>query len=126
MEARIKGVATNRTFDAIFRLAEAQAKLNLSYAIDDDIVTQIMQSLSLMLSQYGEIVKAIESPKGITYNAFLNILKQNKAPLSIEAYFLACFFDKIRYSYSCTFLTIFDRILRLSNNGNACKFLPSR
>jgi hypothetical protein len=37
--ARLKGAATNRGYDSIFRIAEAQAKLNLSREIDDDIAT---------------------------------------------------------------------------------------
>jgi hypothetical protein len=77
-------VATNRTYDAIFRLAEAQAKLNLSNEVEEHTITQILQSLSLMLSQYGTIVKTVESPRDITYKSFLSILKQNKAALSIE------------------------------------------
>jgi DNA replicative helicase MCM subunit Mcm2 (Cdc46/Mcm family) len=90
-EARIKGVATNRTYDAVFRLAEAQAKLNLSGIIDDDAVNQAMQSLSLMLSQYGQIIRSIESPRVIAYSAFINILKQTRAPLSLkELHKLAC------------------------------------
>jgi DNA replicative helicase MCM subunit Mcm2 (Cdc46/Mcm family) len=90
-EARLKGVATNRTYDAIFRLAEAQAKLNLRNEVDDDIVTQIMESLALMLAQYGEVVQAIQSPKDVAYNAFLNVLRQTKAPLSVkELHKIAC------------------------------------
>jgi DNA replicative helicase MCM subunit Mcm2 (Cdc46/Mcm family) len=38
-KARLKDAATNRTYDSIFRLAEAQAKLNLSKEITDDIAS---------------------------------------------------------------------------------------
>jgi MCM AAA-lid domain len=82
--ARLEGAATNRAYDSIFRIAEAQAKLNLSIEIDDDIATQAMDSMRLMMSQYDKIVQTIKNPRDIAYNAFQNILKQNKAPLSIE------------------------------------------
>ena len=90
-KAKIGDAATNRTYDSIFRLAEAQAKLNLAMEVDDDIATQTMDSVSLMLSQYGKIVSTVQSPRDITYNAFLNILKQTKADLSVtELCRIAC------------------------------------
>jgi hypothetical protein len=67
-----------------FRVAEATAKLNLNEEVDDEIVEQTMDSLSIMWSQYGQIVKTIESPKEIAYHRFLNILKQNQAAMSVD------------------------------------------
>jgi DNA replicative helicase MCM subunit Mcm2 (Cdc46/Mcm family) len=91
IKAKTEGVATNRTYDSIFRLAEAQAKLNLSSEINDDVATQIMDSISMMLSQYGKTVEAIESPRDITYRAFFYTLKHAKAGLSVyELCKIAC------------------------------------
>jgi phosphopantetheine adenylyltransferase len=91
IKAKIEGVATNRTYDSIFRLAEAQAKLNLSSEINDDIATQTMDSVSAILSQYGKVVETIESPRDITYRAFLYTLKHAKAGLSVyELCKIAC------------------------------------
>ena len=67
IKSKRKGTATNRTYDLIFRLAEAQARLNLSSEVSDEIATQTMDSIRLMLSQYGKIVETVESPKDITY-----------------------------------------------------------
>lgn len=84
IKAKNEGTATNRTYDSLFRLAEAQAKLNLSSEVSDEIATQTMGSIRLMLSQYGKIVETVESPKDITYRAFFYILKQTKAGLSVS------------------------------------------
>jgi MCM AAA-lid domain len=84
IKAKIENTVTNRTYDSIFRLAEAQARLNLSHEVSDEISTQTMESISLMLSQYGKIVDTVESPKDITYRAFFYILKQTKAGLSVS------------------------------------------
>jgi DNA replicative helicase MCM subunit Mcm2 (Cdc46/Mcm family) len=64
------GLATNRTYDSLFRMAVAQARLNLSDVIDEEIVTQVMNPLSLMWSQYGKVAKVIMSPKELTYQVF--------------------------------------------------------
>jgi DNA replicative helicase MCM subunit Mcm2 (Cdc46/Mcm family) len=57
INAKKEGLATNRTYEAIFRTAEAQARLNLSDEINEDIAIQTMNSLGLMWSQYGKIVR---------------------------------------------------------------------
>jgi DNA replicative helicase MCM subunit Mcm2 (Cdc46/Mcm family) len=80
---KLQGAATNRTYDSIFRIAEAQARLNLSDEITDDIATQTMDSISLMLSQYGKVVQTIQSPRDVTYDVFVNILKQTKSGILI-------------------------------------------
>jgi DNA replicative helicase MCM subunit Mcm2 (Cdc46/Mcm family) len=84
IKAKHESTATNRTYDSIFRLAEAQAKLNLSTEVSDEIATQTMDSIRLMLSQYGKIVETIASPKDITYRSFFYILKQTKTGLSVS------------------------------------------
>ena len=48
------------------------------------IVEQTMNSLSIMWSQYGQIVKTIDSPKEVAYQAFLDILKQNQVAMSVD------------------------------------------
>jgi DNA replicative helicase MCM subunit Mcm2 (Cdc46/Mcm family) len=91
IKAKIEGVATNRTYDSTFRLAEAQARLNLSSDVNDEVATQIMDSISAILSQYGKVVETIESPRDITYRAFFLTLKHAKAGLSVyELCKIAC------------------------------------
>jgi DNA replicative helicase MCM subunit Mcm2 (Cdc46/Mcm family) len=80
INAKNDGLATNRTYDSLFRLAAAQARLNLSDVINEEIVTQVMNSLSLMWSQYGKVAKVIMSPRELTYGYFIRYSKlQNQA-----------------------------------------------
>ena len=51
--AKLKGMAGNKSFFSIKRIAEAQAKLNLSWEVDDNIAIKTMESLKLMYNQYG-------------------------------------------------------------------------
>jgi DNA replicative helicase MCM subunit Mcm2 (Cdc46/Mcm family) len=80
---KIQGAVTTRTYDSIFSIAEAQARLNLSDEITEDIATQTMNWISLMLLQYGKVVETIQSPRDATYNAFIDILKRNRIGISI-------------------------------------------
>ena len=75
--AKLKGMAGNRSFFAIKRIAEAQAKLNLSRNVDDIIASKTMQSLQLMYNQYGITIEQIQNPRDLTVEVFYNILKEN-------------------------------------------------
>ena len=76
-KCQITGIAGNRTFFSIKRIAEAQAKLNLSHEVDDIIATQTMHSFQLMYNQYGKIIEQIQNPRDLTVEVFYNILKEN-------------------------------------------------
>jgi len=78
INAKIKGMAGNRTFFSIKRIAEAQAKLNLSWQVDDNIARKTMQSLQLMYNQYGTTIEQIQNPRDLTVEVFYEILKENK------------------------------------------------
>jgi replicative DNA helicase Mcm len=84
INSKTQGVATNRSYDSIFRIAEAQAKLNFSKEIDDEIANQVMDSLSLMYVQYGKVIEKTSNPRDITVNSFFNILKQTDTGFSIN------------------------------------------
>jgi replicative DNA helicase Mcm len=84
INTKIRGVATNRSYDSIFRIAEAQAKLNFSDEIDDKIANQVMDSLILIYVQYGKVIEKISNPRDITAQSFFNILKQTDAGFSIS------------------------------------------
>jgi replicative DNA helicase Mcm len=91
INAKKEGLATNRTYEAIFRTAEAQARLNLSDEINEDIAIQTMNSLGLMWSQYGKIVRAISSPREFTSQVFYHELKVTQVGMTIyELYKRAC------------------------------------
>lgn len=99
-KAKVEGIVTNRAYDALFRLAEAQAKLNFSGEVDDDIATQIMDSMKLMLSQYGQFVCTIESPRDLGYRAFYHILKRVKSGIAVkELCRIACEENRVIHAY---------------------------
>jgi DNA replicative helicase MCM subunit Mcm2 (Cdc46/Mcm family) len=77
INAKIKKVASNRSFFSIKRIAEAQAKLNLSSVVDDFIAKKTMESLTLMYNQYGALIEQIQNPRDLTVEVFYNILKEN-------------------------------------------------
>jgi hypothetical protein len=74
----MRKVGTMRTFDSIQRIAEAQAKLNMSWEVDDIIASKTMESLKLMYAQYGEIIDSISDPRDIVLEEFYDILKMNE------------------------------------------------
>ena len=82
INARLQGIAGNRSFFSIKRIAEAQAKLNLCVEIDDIIGNKTMQSLQLMFMQYGKVIEQIQNPRDITVEVFYSILVEN----SIQGY----------------------------------------
>ena len=74
---KLKGVLGMRMYFGIFSIAEAQAKLHLKDTVDEEIATQTMESVELMMVQYGETIKATTTPKIITYKKFLEILQNS-------------------------------------------------
>ena len=79
-----EGVATNRGYDSIFRIAEAQAKLNFSHEINDEIANHVMDSLRLIYVQYGKVIERISNPRDIAVQSFYHILKQTDIGFSIN------------------------------------------
>ena len=77
INAKSKGLCSNRSLFSIKRIAEAQAKLNLSHEVDDTIASQTMHSLQLMYNQYGKVIEQIQNPRDLTVEVFYNILKDN-------------------------------------------------
>lgn len=77
INAKLKGMTGNRSFSSIKRIAEAHAKLNLSWEVDDIIASKTMKSLQLMYNQYGTTIEQIQNPRDLTVEVFFNILKEN-------------------------------------------------
>ena len=77
INAKSKGLCSNRSLFSIKRIAEAQTKLNLSHEVDDIIASQTMHSLQLMYNQYGKVIEQIQNPRDLTIEVFYNILKEN-------------------------------------------------
>jgi len=99
-KAKVDGIVTNRAYDSLFRLAEAQARLNLCGEVDDEIATQTIDSVRLMLLQYGQFVDTVESPRNLSYRAFYHILKRLKSGITVrELCKIACEENKPVHSY---------------------------
>ena len=73
-----------RGYNALFRIAEAQAKLQLKNEVDADIATQTMESVKLMMVQYDQTIQTIKNPRDTTFDAFLGILEDTQGPIEIK------------------------------------------
>lgn len=78
------GLMNNRFYNHIFKIAEAEAKLQLSDKIDEEIATQTMESIQLMLLQYAQNVRVVDKPDEITYRKFFEILQNTKAGIVVN------------------------------------------
>jgi replicative DNA helicase Mcm len=94
------GLATNRTYDSLFRLAVAQARLNLTDVINEEIATQVMKTLSLMWSQYGKVARVIMNPRVLTYETCYRVLQATTSGMTIyELCKMACNFSNEVHQY---------------------------
>ena len=82
--AKLKGDLSMRMYFGLFSIAEAQAKLHLKNTIDEEIANQTMESVQLMMIQYGETIKATTNPKIVTYKKFLEILQNNNVGVAVR------------------------------------------
>jgi len=91
VKQKIDNTASNRTLDTIYRIAEATARLKLKDVVDSEIAEEVMQSMGIMLLQYGHVIKIVEDPREIACQEITNIIKESKAPITFtEAVNLAC------------------------------------
>ena len=78
------GLMNNRFYNHIFKIAEAEAKLQLCEKIDEEIAMETMKSIQLMLFQYAQNVKIVAKPSEITLKKFTDILENTKAGVVID------------------------------------------
>jgi hypothetical protein len=94
------GLATTRTYDSLFRMAVAQARLNLIDMVNEEIATQVMNSLSLMWSQYGKVARVIMSPRELTYEMCYRVLQATNSGMTIyELCKMACNYSDEVHQY---------------------------
>ena len=67
----------------MFRISEAQAKLQLKVVVDEEIISQVQQSIQVMILQYGSMVNTVISMRQITCNKFIEILQNAKIGVAI-------------------------------------------
>jgi MCM P-loop domain len=82
--AYLKGRLGIRMYFGLFSIAEAQAKLHLKDKVDEEIATQTMESVQLMMIQYGETIRMVITPKIVTYKKFLEILQNSTVGIEIR------------------------------------------
>lgn len=78
------GLMDNRFLVHMFKISEAQAKLNLCEEVNEDIAEETQKAIQVMLLHYAENVKVSPIPSEITYNKFLEILENTQAGISLE------------------------------------------
>jgi DNA replicative helicase MCM subunit Mcm2 (Cdc46/Mcm family) len=84
IRARVQRTLTIRGYNALFRIAEAQAKLQLKNEVDAEIAKQTIESVQLMMVQYGETVQLVNNPRDTTINRFLEILENTEGAIDIK------------------------------------------
>src|SRR5688500_7105909 len=84
-----QGLAANRSFDSLVRIARSQARLHLKEQIDAQIAAEVMQDVHLMFVKMGKRVDpAVEDPRVLTYNEIIqytNTLADGVSITFIEA-----------------------------------------
>ena len=76
---------TNRALDILIRMCQAWARLHLHSEVDAEIVSQVQSFFSLIMLQYGEVIKAVVDPREITCDQIVGIIKQTEGPVSFES-----------------------------------------
>jgi MCM AAA-lid domain len=76
-----QGIAANRSFDSLVRMAKAHARLHLYTEIDPQIVNEITTHMQLMLVKMGRrIDPSVADPRDLAYNEiiqYVNTLENN-------------------------------------------------
>jgi len=84
-KAKAKGLLSIRMYYGLFKIAEAQAKLQLRNIVDDEIVDQVIEDVQLMMIQYGETVEQFIGPHELALNTFLEVLRETHSPMTLES-----------------------------------------
>ncbi|HEY9385852.1 MAG TPA: AAA family ATPase [Nitrososphaeraceae archaeon] len=88
---KVECIANNRTFDTVYRIAESHARLHLKPVVDGEIATETMESVKVMLLQYGHIIKIVDNPRDIAQREIVNIVMEIKGPITFsETVKIAC------------------------------------
>jgi len=72
---------TKRALDILIRICQAW---HLQSVVDAEIVLQVQSFFSLIMLQYGEVIKAVVDPREIACDQIVGIIKQTEGPVSFE------------------------------------------
>lgn len=84
VNAKDKGLLNIRMYYGLFKIAEAQAKFQLMEEIDEEIAKQTIESVQVMMAQYGPTVGMVTGLREVTYMTFLDILQKTKSGITVE------------------------------------------
>ena len=91
---------TNRALDILIRICQAWARLHLNSIVDSEIVCQVQSFFSLIMLQYGEVIKAVVDPREVACDLIVEIIKQTDGPVKFEeAARTACHRDQVVRDY---------------------------
>ena len=91
---------TNRALDILIRICQAWARLHLKSIVDAEIVCQVQSYFSMIMLQYGEVIKAVVDPREVACDLIVGIIKQTEGPVSFEeAARIACHRDQVVRDY---------------------------
>lgn len=82
--AKSQGLLSNRMYLGLYKIAEAQAKLQLKHEVDEEIAKQTMESVRIMMAQYGPTISMVMGPRETTYNEFLDVLQNTHGGITLE------------------------------------------
>jgi hypothetical protein len=81
---KLKNSLTIRMYKSLYKIAEAQAKLQLKNIVDEVIALQTIDDFDDMMKQYDKAVGTILGPQEVAYKICLDILKESDAGMTIE------------------------------------------
>jgi DNA replicative helicase MCM subunit Mcm2 (Cdc46/Mcm family) len=84
INAKVSGLVSMRAYNALFKIAESQAKLELRNEVDEEIAKQMIESFQVIMAQYGPTVSVVIGPRETTHNEFLDILRSTQSGITIE------------------------------------------
>lgn len=73
-----------RFLSHIYKIAEAEAKLNLSEIVTEHIADESQKAIMVMLVQYGEEIKTVSKPSDVVFNKCLEILENTENGILVE------------------------------------------
>jgi MoxR-like ATPase len=73
-----------RILETLFRLAKSRARLKLKQVVDAEDARETMQFYNIILQQHQQVVSIPDSPRDVTYNECVSILKESKLAITLD------------------------------------------
>lgn len=85
LQLKQSGDASNRTLDSIFRMAKAQARMQLRDTVDEEIAKQTMNAISAIMAEYGQAIAVVAAdPRQVAYDAIVNVVQETEVGITFE------------------------------------------